>query len=143
MKSSSRVDEMMEQALQYQRSLSASAPTHNMNQLHMSTCNHPTVQTSQHEPICTSLPYHAPSQNTCQKLKPQLLPALCPTTPLKRLGSADPRAPGAAPPHLQPRTRQRYHELSKQPTHAFTCPLQPNSPGAAHVGIRVEVTAVL
>ena len=61
---------MMEQALQYRRSISASAFNHNMNQLHIHTDNPPIVQTLQHECICTSLPYHAPSQNTCQNSNP-------------------------------------------------------------------------
>lgn len=66
MKSSSRVDELIEQALQYQESVSASALAHNMIQLHIDTDNAPLLFNVTTRIIRKSLPYHAPSQTTCQ-----------------------------------------------------------------------------
>ena len=86
---------------------------------------------------CTS-PLPLPSQYTCPNSKPLLLTTLCPTTP-QRLGSADPHA--RAPPHHQPRTRQRYHKLKIahiRALHMLTPSKLSRDPPR---GIRVVVTA--
>lgn len=111
---------------------------------------------SQHEPVadnCQQSPYmystvnshnhtviHHNSRAQTQTTTPP--PSPLPYKRLQRLGSADPRAPAAAtsPTSNTPAIPHTQTQNTRTPSHASKHPR--NSPGAAHVGIGVEVTDV-